>query len=238
MVICPAKDKNNIMIKDFETKFTGWTFIVAAFLLWGGWALSPHHVGEYFVASDFAAIGENVWYWIWMYRFHIFGWVTMAIAIFAFVSITAKKPYRVLILPGAGMVIVGTFTIAIAAAYYYNYGAWGVGQTAGKSAEEIEVFMNDILYTNQYVTCFVRFGRIFSGVGLVLLGAGLVKWNMVAKWLGWFTILLGLAAVGVIISIPDNFEIYKPLFHIKVVWLVAMGIMLLRKGVNLTEGKA
>jgi len=157
---------------------------------------------------------------------------------FAFVSITAKKPYRVLILPGAGMVIVGTFTIAIAAAYYYNYGAWGVGQTAGKSAEEIEVFMNDILYTNQYVTCFVRFGRIFSGVGLVLLGAGLVKWNMVAKWLGWFTILLGLAAVGVIISIPDNFEIYKPIFHVKVVWLVAMGIMLLRKGVNLSEDKA
>ena len=40
------------MIKDFETKFTGWAFIVAALLLWGGWALSPHHVGEYFVASD------------------------------------------------------------------------------------------------------------------------------------------------------------------------------------------
>ena len=226
------------MVKDFETKFTGWAFIVAALLLWGGWALSSHHVGEYFVASDFTAIGENVWYWIWMYRFHIFGWVTMAIAMFAFVSIKAKKPYRVLILPGAGMVIVGTFTIAIAAAYYYNYGAWGVGQIAGKSAEEIEVFMNDILYTNQYVTCFVRFGRIFSGVGLVLLGAGLVKWNIVAKWLGWFTILLGLAAVGVIISIPDNFEIYKPLFHVKVIWLVAMGAMLLKQGVNLKEEKS
>ena len=169
---------------------------------------------------------------------HIFGWVTMAIAMFAFVSMTAKKPYRVLILPGAGMVIVGTFTIAIAAAYYYNYGAWGVGQTAGKSAEEIQEFLNGILYTNQYVTCFVRFGRIFSGVGLVLLGAGFIKWNMVAKWLGWFTILLGLAAMGIIISIPDNFEIYKPIFHVKVIWLVAMGIMLLRKGVNLTEGKA
>ena len=140
------------MIKDFETKFTGWAFIVAALLLWGGWALSPHHVGEYFVASDFTAIGENVWFWIWMYRFHIFGWVTMAIAMFAFVSITAKKPYRVLILPGAGMVIVGTFTIAIAAAYYYNYGAWGVGQTAGKSAEEIEVFMISTLLSLKTVT--------------------------------------------------------------------------------------
>jgi hypothetical protein len=225
------------MKKDFETKFTGWAFIVAALLLWGGWALSSHHVGEYFVASDFSAIGENVWYWIWMYRFHIFGWVTMAIAMFALVSITARKPYRVLILPGAGMVIVGTFTIAIAAAYYYNYGSWGVGQTAGKSPAEIQEFMDSILFTNQYVTCFVRFGRIFSGVGLVLLGYGFIKWKLVSLWLGWFTLLLGFAAMGIILSIPDNFEIYKPIFHVKVLWLVAMGISLLRQGVNVVESK-
>lgn len=223
------------MIKDFETKFTGWAFIVAALLLWGGWALSPHHVGEYFEASDFPSIGENVWYWIWMYRIHIFGWVTMAIAMLALVATTARKPYRVLILPGAGMVIVGTFTIAIAAAYYYNYGAWGVGQTAGKSPAEIQAFMDSILYTNQYVTCFVRFGRIFSGVGLVLLGAGLIKWKIVSAWLGWFTTILGLVAMGIILSIPDNFEVYKPIFHVKVLWLVAMGVTFLRQGVNLTE---
>jgi hypothetical protein len=223
------------MKQDFEVKFTGWSFILAAVLLWGGWAFSPHHVGEYFVASDFAAIGEQVWYWIWMYRIHIFGWVTMAIALFAFVSITARKPYRVVILPGAGMVVVGTFTIAIAAAYYYNFGAWGVGKTMGKSPAEIQEFMNSILFTNQYVTCFVRFGRIFSGVGLVLLGFAFVKWEIVNVWLGWMTLLLGLAAVGLILAIPDNFELYKPLFHVKVVWLALMGIWILRKGVNVPE---
>jgi hypothetical protein len=223
------------MTKDFETKFTGWAFIVAALLLWGGWAFSSHHVGEYFVASDFSSIGEDVWYWIWMYRIHIFGWVTMAIAMFALISTTAKKPFRVLILPGAGMVIVGTFTIAIAAAYYYNYGSWGVGQTAGKSPSEIQEFMDGILYTNQYVTCFVRFGRIFSGVGLVLLGAGFIKWKIVATWLGWFTVILGLVAMGIILSIPDNFEVYKPVFHVKVLWLVAMGTTILLQGVNLKE---
>ena len=226
------------MKKDFETKFTGWLFIVAALLLWGGWALSSHHVGEYFVASDFVAIGDNVWYWIWMYRIHIFGWVTMAISMFALVSITARKPYRVLMLPGAGMVVVGTFTIAIAAAYYYNYGSWGVGQTAGKSPVEIQEFMNSILFTNQYVTCFVRFGRIFSGVGLVLLGFGFIKWKIVSTWLGWFTLLLGLTAMAIILSIPDNFEVYKPVFHIKSLWLVVMGVSLLTSGVNLPESKS
>jgi hypothetical protein len=227
-----------IMKKDFETNFTGWAFVFAAILLWFGWALSPHHIGEYIVASDFEAIGKDVWYWIWMYRFHIFGWVTMAIALFALVSITARKPYRVLILPGAGMLIVGTFTLAIASAYFYNYGAWGVGQTAGKSASEIQEFVDNILFTNQYVTCFIRFGRIFSGVGLVLLGFGFVKWKIVGTWLGWFTAILGVVAMGIILAIPDNFEIYKPIFHVKAIWLLAMGIVILMKGVYLPEVKA
>lgn len=221
--------------KNFETRFTGWAFIMAAILLWFGWALSPHHIGEYIVASDFEAIGESVWTWIWIYRIHIFGWITMGISLFALVAATARKPYRVVILPGAGMVIIGTFTLAIANAYFYNFGAWGVGETAGKTAMEIEVFIYDILYTNQFVTCFIRFGRVFSGVGLVLLGFAFIKWHMVSKLLGWFTALLGLAAMVVIMGIPDNFQIYKPLFHVKVVWLVAMGAVILKNGINLPK---
>lgn len=220
------------MNKNFEFKFTGWSFILAALMLWGSWAFTTHHIGEYIKASDFKAIGKDVWYWIWMYRIHIFGWVTMAIALFALVSIVGKKPFRVMMLPGAGMVIVGTFTLAIAAAFYYNFGAWGVGKTWEKTPEEIDEFMNGILYVNQYVTCFLRFGRIFSGVGLVLLGAGFLKWKLFPTWLGAFTTLLGLTAVVIILSIPDNFEIYKPIFHVKVLWLLAMGFVLLTKGVN------
>ena len=223
------------MKKDFETSFTGWAFILASVLLWGGWALSSHHIGEYIIASDFKVIGEDVWYWIWMYRFHIFGWVTMAIAMFSLWSITNIKEVRVIMSPAAGMVIVGTFTLAIAAAFYYNFGAWGVGKTMDKTPAEIDEFMNGVLFTNQYVTCFVRFGRIFSGVGLLLLGVTFLKFKLLPTWLGGFTSLLGLAAMGIILAIPDNFEIYKPLFHTKVIWLVAMGATLLTKGIDTKE---
>ena len=219
-------------VKDIETKYTGWFFIASAIMLWIGWFLSPHHIGEYIQSTDFLPIGERIWFWIWMFRIHIFGWVIMAIAIFALLAIAAKKPNRVLLIPGGGMIIVGTFAIAIAMAFYYNFGAWGVGKTAGKSAEEINLFMESILYTNQYVTCFVRFGRIFSGVGFVLLGIGFLKWNIVEKGIAWFSILFGLAAMLVILLIPEYFEYYKPLFHVKVIWLLAMGYVLLKKGIN------
>lgn len=225
------------MEKNFETNFTGWAFILAAVLLWFGWALSPHHIGEYIVASDFTKIGESVWYWIWMYRIHIFGWVTMGISMFALLSLTTGRPYRVVIFPGIGMVIVGTFTLAIANAFYYNFGAWGVGKTAGLNPDEITVFMDSILSTNQYVTCFIRFGRIFSGVGFVLLGYAFIKWKLLSAWLGWFTMILGFLAMGIILSIPDNFEIYKPVFHIKVLWLLVMGTSLLIQGIHLPSSK-
>ena len=88
------------MKKSFETSFTGWAFVLAAILLWFGWVLSPHHIGEYIVASDFTKIGESVWFWIWMYRFHIFGWVTMGISMFALLSIIINRPYRTVVLPG------------------------------------------------------------------------------------------------------------------------------------------
>lgn len=228
----------NTINKNFETNFTGWAFLVAAILLWFGWALSPHHIGEYIESSDFTEIGKSVWFWIWMYRFHIFGWVTMGIAMFALTTITTGKPYRVVTFPGIGMVIVGTFTLAIANAYFYNFGAWGVGKTAGMNAAEIKEFMNNILFTNQYVTCFIRFGRIFSGVGLVLLGYAFIKWKLVATWLGWFTMILGFLAMGIILAIPDNYEIYKPVFHIKAIWLLAMGIMILKNGINIPSKKA
>ena len=221
--------------KDFETSFTGWTFIIGALLLWLGWMIMPHHIGEYIEAGDFAEIGKNVWFWIWMYRVHIFGWVTMGVAIFAFVSMTSLRPHRVLVIPGAGMMIFGTFTLAIEYAFYYNFGSVGVGRTAGMSPEELSIYLNSILSTNQYVTCFIRFGRIFSGVGFMILGAALVKWKIVSSWLGWFTILFGLVVMCVILFIPVNFEVYKPLFHIKALWLVVMGVTILTKGIQLPQ---
>jgi hypothetical protein len=227
-----------IMKKDFETKFTGLSFLAAAIMLWLGWALSPHHIGEYIVASDFKAVGEDLWLWIWMYRIHIFGWVFMGIALFALVAATARKPYRVLILPGAGVAIIGTFTLAIASAFFYNFGAWGVGMTEGKSATEIQAFVDSILYTNQYVTCFIRFGRVFSGVGLLLLGISFIKWKLVGQWLGWLTAAIGLATMAIIMGIPDNYEIYKPMFHVKVIWLILMGVVILKNGFYLPKTKS
>ena len=223
------------MKKDLETKLTGITLIVGALLLLLGWVLLPHHLGEYFVATDFAAVNENFWTWVWLYRMHIFGWVIMGAGIMAFAAITFRKPYRSLVTPGGGVLIIGTFVSALATAFYYSYCAWGIGQTMDKTPEEVQAFLDNVLFVTHYITCLARFGKVFSGAGLVLLGAGLLKWKVMDSWFGVFTLLLGLAAMGIVMLIPVNFEIYKPVFYVKVVWLLAMGALILKKGVNLSE---
>ena len=75
------------MIKNIETKYTGWAFIFSSFLLWGGWMLLPHHLGQYVQSIDFDEVSKNMWFWIWMYRIHLFGWVGMAGALFSFLSV-------------------------------------------------------------------------------------------------------------------------------------------------------
>ena len=65
-----------------------------------------------------------------------------------------------------------------------------------------------------------------------------VKWKIVNAGLGELTILLGFAAMAIILFIPDNFEIYKPLFHVKVIWLTVMGVSILRHGVNIPEAES
>lgn len=221
--------------KDFETSFTGWFFIMAAVMLLAGFLLSPHQIEEYIVASDFEVIGQNLWYWIWMFRIFIFGWVIMGGAVMAFAYLTRRGSLGIVVLPGAGILTVGTFTMALAVAFYYSYGAWGVGMTEGKSPEEIQEFIDGVTIVNQYATCLVRFGKVFSGAGLVLMGFGLFKSKMMDAWVCIYTMLLGMAAMCIIMLIPDNFEIYKPLFYVKILWLIVMGVMLLKKGVNLTQ---
>jgi hypothetical protein len=41
--------------------------------------------------------------------------------------------------------------------------------------------------------------------------------------------------MGIVMLIPVNFEIYKPVFYVKVAWLLAMGFSILKKGINVTE---
>jgi hypothetical protein len=224
------------MKQDFAAQFTGWSFVAAGIMFWAGWMLMPVHIGTYFVPDDFSRVHAHLWLWIWLYRVHIFGMVITTIALIAVSSLLADSPSRVMVWPGAGVATAGTFVGALAAAFYYHHGAWGAIELNGRGAEDLERFVANLRVDTEYVTCLVRFGRVFSGLGLLLLGLGFLKWRVLPAWIGGAALLIGLAAMALTMGLPNQLTLYLPIFHLQALWLVATGVVILRSGVRLTFG--
>jgi peptidoglycan/LPS O-acetylase OafA/YrhL len=85
----------------------------------------------------------------------------------------------------------------------------------------------------EYVTCLVRFGRVFYGLGLVVLALGLLQGKALPKVIAGCAALLGLAAMALTMAFPDNLEFYVPVFHLNSWWLLATGIVTKRRGLRL-----
>jgi len=217
---------------DYSQKFTGGSFLAAAVMLWGGWMLLPVKLGTYFEVGDFAQIHEQLYFWIWTYRVHLFGIIFTAIALVALAAWLAASPARVVIWPGAAVATSGLIVSALAAAFYYHHGAWGAVSQADKTSAEIQAFVTSLVNDTEYVTCLVRFGRVFAGLGLVLVGMGLLKWRLLAAPLAWAAILLGVAAMALTMLVSDELSLFMPVFHLQSLWLAAMGVSVLRGGLH------
>jgi hypothetical protein len=220
------------MNQNTATQITGWAFIGAAVLYWFGWMLLPVKIGTFFVTADFASVQEQFRFWIWMYRFYLFGIVVAVSALFALGSLLTVSEARTVAWPGIAVTVIGLMVGACADAFYYHFGAWGALYMDGKSPAEIETFVDSLLISTEYVTCLVRFGRVFGGFGLLVLGVGLWKWKVLPSWAGGVAVLMGVAAMAVTMGLPDDLHLYAPIWHLFAVWLVGVGATILRLGVR------
>ena len=212
----------------FSARFTGGAFIAAAAMYWLGWMLLPVRIGDYFQPEVFGGIRAHLHLWLWLYRVHLFGMITAVIALVAFAALEAGSPARVLIWPGVAVASAGLVVGALGSAFYYHHGVWGALETTGKSPDEIRAFVDALRVDTEYVTCLVRFGRVFGGLGLVVLGWGLLRWGVLPAWIGVSGGLIGLAAMGLTMALPDRLSLYTPVFHAMAAWLAATGLMVMR----------
>jgi hypothetical protein len=221
------------MKRDFSTNLTSWLLIVAALMLWLGWVLLPVKIGVFFETGDFAAVSEQWRFWIWMYRIHIFGYLMTMMALVMFGAVLVETPARVLVWPGISVAVAGLLVSALAGAFYYHHGAWGANEMAGQPAEALRAHVEALRLDTEYVTCLVRFGRVFFGLGMLVLALGLLKWGIMPQWLAVSTAVLGVAAMALTMGLPDNLEYYSPVFHLNALWFVAAGIVMNRSGLRM-----
>ena len=220
------------MKNDFASRFTGGTFVAAALMLWLGWLLLPVRIGTFFAPEVFGQIHAQFHFWIWMYRIHLFGLIVTVIALFALAALVAESPARILIWPGAAVASSGMVVSALAAAFYYHHGAWGALELEGKTPQAAQAFTDALRVDTEYVTCLVRFGRVFGGLGLLVLAWGILRYRILPAWSGLGAGIIGLSAMALTMGFPDRLSLYLPIFHAMVLWMLATGVVLFRGGVS------
>ena len=212
---------------NMEIGLTGGLFFVAAAMLFFGWILLPVKIGKFFKQTDFAAILPCRRRWIWLYRFYLFGYVAAIMAFVALATIVTEPAARIVVWPAVAVLAAGLVMTALAYAFYYHFGAWGAAELAGKSAEDVQKYIASLHVSTEYMTCWVRFGRIFIGVGQLVFALGLLL--EAGPWPVWLLIsggLLGVAGIALTLEWPDNLEFYQPLFYLDVLWLAILGLAL------------
>ena len=75
--------------------------------------------------------------------------------------------------PGVAVAAAGLLVTTLAQAFYYHFGAWGAKETAGKSADELNAYVDSLRVATHYVTFWVRFSRVFFGLDILVLALGL-----------------------------------------------------------------
>jgi len=211
-----------------ETSLTGGLFLVSALMLYLGWLLLPVKIGKFFVQTDFAAVFSCRRKWIWLYRIYLFGYVAAVMAFVALASLVTEPAARIIVWPAVTVLAAGLVMTALAYAFYYHFGAWGASEMHGKSLEDVEKYIASLRVSTEYVTCWVRFGRIFIGVGQLVFAVGLLL--QAGPWPTWLLVsggVLGLAGIALTLEWPDSLEYYNPLFYLDVLWLAILGVALI-----------
>ncbi len=212
------------------TDVAGWLLVSAAVMLWVGWTLLPVRIGAFFQSDDFPRVHRRLHLWIWLFRIHLFGYLMAVMGLVALTTLFFDSPMRIVLWPGVAVCVGGLFVSALAQAFYYHFGAWGAIGMNGKSEDERESFVSKLSVSTEYVTCLVRFGRVFFGLGQVVLAIGLLYGALVAPWLGISAAILGIAAMVLTMGLPNNLDFYQTVFHLNAVWLAAVGVSVLQMG--------
>ncbi len=216
----------------FALKVSGSLFIAAGVMLWLGWTLLRVRPAGFFVPRQFAGIRADYRRWIWLYRVHIFGYLVTIMGAVALAAAVGRSDARVLIWPGLAVLAVGSLVAALGSAFYYHMGAWGALDLDGRGEDEIARFIAGLKVLTHYVTCLVRFGRVFFGLGQVVLAAGLLHAGLLPAWVAVAAGLLGFAAIGITMAKPDELERYRPIFHLNAAWMLVLGLVMLRAGLG------
>ena len=103
---------------------------------------------------------------------------------------------RLLVWPGAVVLGASAIVAALASAFYCHCAAWGAVEMADRSKAERSAHVASLRVPTEYVTCLTRFGRVFYGLGQLVLALGLLQIALLPAWLAIVAAAVGVGAIA------------------------------------------
>ena len=95
--------------------------------------------------------------------------------------------------------------------------------------EQHNALIASLEVTNEWASCIKRFGRMFTHLGFVFIGWGLLRGQFLERWLGIYATVLGIAGICLLMILDKDPNDYLPMGYAVTIWFVLTGIMVYRK---------
>jgi hypothetical protein len=215
---------------NFQTLFAGATLALGGVMVALGFLIRPVAVHQNFQIENFIEIVPAMTIWIRSFQILVFGLFIRLAGLVALGTLHRNSPCRIVVFPAIAICSAALLVSALSEGYYMHVGAWGAFELQNASESVRESFLNNIRPLSEWVSCLERMGNMFYCFGAVVLGYGLMRGELVGKWLGAAAALIGMIGMSLLMLYPNSIAAFKPAtaylpISIAIsLWYVALGI--------------
>jgi hypothetical protein len=218
---------------NFQTRFTGAALLLGGVMVTLGFLIRPVVIHQNFQLENFLDIDNAMTIWIRSFQILVFGLFIRLAGLVALGTLHQNSPARTVLFPAIAICAAALLVSALSEGYYMHIGAWGAYEIQRAANGAREAFLANIRPVNEWVICLARMGNMFFCFGAVVLGVGLIREGLIAKWLGAAAALIGATGMTILMIYPDNTKAYLPIGLAITLWYMVLGITVF-SGVNET----
>ena len=217
------------MDSQFNLRFTGLSLLIGGIFVFAGYTIMPVSVTLNFSLDMLPIITNNLEFWVRSFQILVFGYFIRIIGIVALSSLHQNSPASPVLNAGVMVCSLGMLVAGIAEGYYMHTGGFAQWKVGLIPLEQHNALIASLEVTNEWASCIKRFGRMFTHLGFVFIGWGLLRGQFLERWLGIYATVLGIAGICLLMILDKDPNDYLPMGYAVTIWFVLTGIMVYRK---------
>lgn len=208
---------------NFNTRFTGITLILGGIMVGAGYLIRPVAIDQHFQIANFLDIGIFNTTWIRSFQILVFGFFISLAGLVALGILHWKSESRTIIFSGLAICAATLLVNALCESYYMHVGAWGAYELRDATEEKQLAFLANLRPLGEWMICLTRMANMFFSLGFIVLGLGLVRARLVARWLGGASVLIGISGMMILMLYPDKAAAFAPVRLAITLWYIGLG---------------